>query len=105
MYSYDGNMHRTGGPAEYGPGWFKWWNKGIVHRSDGPAMRKVQGAKTFDIYYINGRRVRRSDYNTDAGTSAHTYFNDREIISREQAEVMYAQYPAILEEHQTPPPQ
>lgn len=106
-YMYKGRTHRIGRPASvYTDGSFGWWRNGRIHRTNGPAERDIGASYTLDEYAIDDVVVRETRYKTN-GDVYTTYFGDssRRTITREQAEVLYAKYPAILEEYQTPPPQ
>lgn len=47
----NGNLHRKGGPAVVSCFCLEWWNEGVKHRLNGPAVLKKYGKQ---YYYING---------------------------------------------------
>ena len=49
----NGVCHRYNGPAiEYAYGAKEWWHNGKLHRDDGPAVEYADGAK---YWYLNGK--------------------------------------------------
>lgn len=59
-YSRTGYFHAEGGPAvEYSDGSAEWWHNGNLHRIGGPA---VYGPTTQDEYYVQSTRLSEEEY-------------------------------------------
>ena len=71
----NGMRHRLDGPAvEYSSGNKAWYQNGMLHRLDGPAVEYPDGTK---MWYINGKQYSEKKFKTQVNI-----FKGLEVLSR-----------------------
>jgi hypothetical protein len=78
IWSLDGKLHRSDGPAlEFEDGTKHWYKDGELHREDGPAVEHSDGSKEW---YRNGLRHREDGPAIEHSDGYKVWFvNDRKI--------------------------